>query len=170
MGKLNLTINLDNLSQEDRDKFFQLVEKSKEIKPSNPFERVKHKENYYIITSDGRLARNQESNDGSDERLVDKCNYYNDKEFAKRQALRELLNRKLIKFSYENGGADIDFSNTCKKYRVIFDKYDNKYEVSYSVYAGVLTPLFISEEVAQRAIEEVIKPFLKEHPDFKWWG
>ena len=48
MGKLNLTIDLDNLTEKEREKFFKLVEKSKK-KSLNPFERVYEGGNYYYI-------------------------------------------------------------------------------------------------------------------------
>ena len=78
-----------------------------------------------------------------------------------------------MKFSYENGGAEIVISQVGDIFEIC---YNQKHNVFLPVITNTpeiltpLTPLFISEEVAQRAIDEVAKPFLKEHPDFKWWG
>ena len=106
MSKLNLTVDLDNLTQEERGKFFKLVEKSKK-EPFNPFERVGEGEKYYAIGGDCAADYFYEYNEEIDKDRFERVNYYNNKEFAEHQALRELLNRKLMKFSYENGGADI---------------------------------------------------------------
>ena len=158
MSKLNLTVNLDNLTEEEREKFFKLVEKSKK-EPFNPFEKVGEGERYYAIGGDCAVDYFYEYNDEADKDRFERVNYYNNKEFAEHQALRELLNRKLMKFSYENGGADID------NYVDAYSIYNDSNHIHY-----LLTPMFISEEVAQRAIYEVIKPFLEEHPNFKCWG
>ena len=174
MGKLNLTIDLDNLTEKEREKFFKLVEKSKK-KPLNPFERVDKNKNYYCVSYDSRVDTCEEHNNWTDNKSFNCHNYFNNKEFAERQALRELLNRKLMKFSYENGGADIKYPpegyTICVEYSKNTDENSDKLKigVNYSM-TDILTPVFVSGEVAERAIDEVVKPFLKEHPDFKWWG
>ena len=164
MGKLNLTIDLDNLTEEEREKIFKLVEKSKE-KSFNPFERVGEGEKYYAIGGDCAADYFYEHNEEIDEDRFERVNYYNNKEFAEHQALRELLNRKLTKFSYENDGSNIDnYVDACSIY---YDP-DNSFCTS-DCCPDLLTPMFISEEVAQRAIDEIVKPFLEEHPNFKFW-
>ena len=168
MGKLNLTIDLDNLSQEERQHFFKLVKKSK--KSFNPFERVELRDIYYYINENDKINADKDCKGDNDNYRFNIHNYFNDKEFAEHQALRELLNRKLIKFSYENGGADIDFSTNMNKWEVYYNNDCGLFITALLTNADILTPVFISEEVAQRAINEVIKPFLKEHPNFKWWG
>ena len=164
MGKLNLTVDLDNLTEKEREKFFKLVEKSK--KPFNPFERVKQGMNYVYVDDEGFPIRAKEKGIECDNWRFLHHNYYSNEEFAGHQALRELLNRKLMKFSYENGGADIDTTDSYK----IFTNYEGEIDWCHTRVPDILTPVFISEEVAQKAIEEVVKPFIKEHPNFKWWG
>lgn len=163
MGQLNLTIDLDHLTEKEREKFFKLVEKSK--KSFNPFERVKEGKRYYIIVANGEIELCIENGLSC---FYSNNNYYNNKEFAEHQALRELLNRKLIKFSYENGGADAEINNS---YRIYYRNDCAEFDITTpATCSDLLSPLFISAEVAQRAIDEVVKPFIKEHPDFKWWG
>ena len=165
MSKLNLTIDLDNLTEEEREKFFKLVEKSKK-KPFNPFERVGEGKKYYWISYGGVANWSYEYHTDDNNECFDYLNYYHNKEFAKHQALRELLNRKLMKFSYENGGANID--NYVDAYSIYNDS--NNILCTSDCCPDLLSPMFISEEVAQRAIDEIVKPFLEEHPNFKWWG
>jgi DNA-directed RNA polymerase subunit beta len=59
MGKLNLTIDLDNLTEKEREKFFKLVEKSKK-KSFNPFERIKQGMDYVYIDDEGFPTRAEE--------------------------------------------------------------------------------------------------------------
>ena len=167
MGKLNLTIDLDNLTEKEREKFFKLVEKSTK-KSFNPFERVEKNKSYYYIDDWSRVIEENEVRFLNDTAHFAICNYFNNKEFAEHQALRELLNRKLIKFSYENGGADIDDST--EVITIYYNKVRRDFMVCTLDSPDVLTPVFVSGEVAERAIDEVVKPFMEEHPDFKWWG
>lgn len=164
MGKLNLTVDLDNLTEKEREEFFELVEKSK--KSFNPFERVREHEKYYIICDDYIVDHFYEEDDEVDKARFKRANYFSDKEFAKHQALRELLNRKLMKFSYENGGADI--IEPSEAFTIFVN--DQGILINENTYAHILSPIFISRVVAQKAIDEVVKPFLKEHSNFKWWG
>ena len=140
------------------------LEKSKK-KTFNPFERVKKDEKYYTVVYSGVRSYLDVCSD-NDSKSFDCHNYYNNEEFAKNQALRELLNRKLIKFSYENGGADID--NYADAYSIYYDS--NHILCTNDCCPDLLSPMFISEEIAQKAIDEIVKPFMKEHPDFKRWG
>ena len=173
MGKLNLTVDLDNLTEKEKEHFFKLVEKSK--KSVNPFERVEKDETYYYINYEGKVENDIEYHNSDDNDCFNCHNYYNNKAFAEHQGLREWLNRKLMKFSYENGGADIKYPpegyTICIEYSKNTDEDSDKLKigVNYSM-TDILTPVFVSGEVAERAIDEVVKPFLKEHPDFKWWG
>lgn len=171
--KLHLDLDLNNLTEKDKKKFLELVEKanvSDVEKPFNPFERVEKGEKYYIITDGGEVDDMYECNDYMDDEGIYKdFNYYNDKDFAKHQALRELLNRKLIKFSYENDGADIDYIPD--GYSIVVRNYsdDIEFEIDQND-PDILAPVFVSYSIAKRAIDEVIKPFMEEHPDFKFWG
>lgn len=167
-NNLHLDLNLNNLSVSDKEKLLELVEKATNKKPFNPFERGKKYQDYWYIDDEGNVDESFETFASCDDDVFDCHNYYNDREFAEHQALRELLNRKLMKFSYENGGAGIN--DLTKKYTIYFNNDYCGFYVCTLDKPDILTPLFVSKEVAQRAIDEVVKPFMEEHPDFKFWG
>jgi hypothetical protein len=90
-------------------------------------------------------------------------------------ALHEELNRKLWKFAMDNGG--------CLSKEEWEDYTINKYYIWYGVSdagafllnvycsapaAGVGAQFFRSRGIAQKAIDEIIKPFFKEHPEYVW--
>lgn len=138
-------------------------------KRKNPFERVNKDENYYFITSRGAVLNYVYINDMTDRELYHIINYFNDKQFAEQVALHQLLYRKLLKFAYDNECED----------NQAWNKTNCHYYVAYSIdecrfYADVTGSFkhndvwFCSRDSANRAIEEVIKPFMKEHPEFVW--
>ena len=139
----------------------------------NPFERVTELEERCYINSFNEVQRIPDDMDQITDKLNDMLfgcsNYFNDDSFANQIALHQLLYRKLLKFAYDNKYEDTEKWNGnnlhfCIIYDSIHDKYDTSYTSSYkqsSVY-------FSSEEGAERAIREVVEPFVKEHPDFVW--
>jgi hypothetical protein len=174
MSDLNITINLSDLSEDDRNSFLKLINKVREEpiqkKTFNPFERCKKDDNYYYIDDESDVITSAEWYEVTDYKSFDVCNYYNDRDFAEHQALRELLNRKLMKFSYENGGADIDVEKLADSFSIYYSEICSEFLTNDRQCPDILSPVFVSREVAQRAIDEIVKPFLDEHPNFKWWG
>lgn len=142
-----------------------------EMKPTrkNPFEKVVKGFTYYIINRHGDVDAYTQSDDAVDDTLLKCCNYFNDDSIAQQVALHQLLYRKLLKFAYDNGFEDtaewdgenchwlIEYVCTTKDF-IVHPHYDCK---SQGVY-------FSSDEGAKRAGNEVIMPFMKEHPDFVW--
>lgn len=138
------------------------------IERKNPFERVNNGDEYYYIKNSGEVSNYCEVRDSVDNELYDNINYFNDEDFANQVALHQLLYRKLLKFSYENKCADVEWNG----YNDHWCIYYNPDGLNYCVagfgshkFDGVW---FSSEEGAERAIEEVVEPFVKEHPDFVW--
>lgn len=135
----------------------------------NPFDRVEQFNKYYRVTDANQVDDYVESFDSTDNRLYDVANYFNDKEFAEQVALHQLLYRKLLKFAWDNGFEDTaewDYHN--HHYTVYYDKESNCFCIDdryVSKYFGVY---FATQEGASRAIEEVVEPFMKEHPEFVW--
>lgn len=135
----------------------------------NPFERVANDEAYYYVKATGYVSSYTNANDCVDRMMYDAINYFNDEDFAKQVALHQLLYRKLLKFAYDNGFEDtaewdgenchwlIEYVCTTKDF-IVRPHYDCK---SQGVY-------FSSDEAAKRAGNEVIMPFMKEHPEFVW--
>lgn len=157
------------------------------IERKNPFERVNYNEAYYFVKKDGSVSSYTNANDGIDRMLYDATNYFNDEDFAKQVALHQLLYRKLLKFAYGNGCEDTaewngmskpTYDNTCDN-TAEWSRKNQHYSVRYSYEDGDFVMFcqyddkgqdvyFPSKSDAERAINEVIKPFMKEHPEFVW--
>ena len=124
---------------------------------------------YFYITPQGYVTNDFESNGC----LTSDCrykvgNYCTDENFMKQRALYETLDRLLWRFSMQNDGDKIDWDNDCRKYSIYYDYSVNKFIVEYYMHVKKQETYFYSRETAQRAIDEIIIPFMKEHPEFVW--
>lgn len=138
-------------------------------KRKNPFEKVNKNENYYFITSRGAVLNYVYINDMTDRELYHIINYFNDEQFAKQVALHQLLYRKLLKFAYDNDCEDTAEWNGSAVHWTFYYSYDiSKYTVvGYSLHKFSCM-WFSSKDGAERAIKEVVEPFMKEHSEFVW--
>lgn len=138
------------------------------IKRKNPFERVAKDDAYYTVLSSGSVGRMEDYLDCQDDSQYDAANYFNDEAFANQVALHQLLYRKLLKFSYENNYTDVEWNGHNDHWCIYYNPDGLNYCVAgfgSHKFDGVW---FSSERGAERAIHEVVKPFMEEHPDFVW--
>lgn len=135
----------------------------------NPFERVEQFSKYYRIANCSAVDDYVEYNDSTDQHLYASINYFNDKDFANQVALHQLLYRKLLKFAYDNDCEDTakwDCEN--RHWCIQYDHCDKVFCVTWFDTFHYSEVYFSTGEAAERAIREVIEPFMKEHPDFVW--
>jgi hypothetical protein len=140
-----------------------------EVKKENPFERVECGKNYYRILSSGYVDWAREYSDIADNNLYNAANYCTDKSLMEQRALHEILNRLLWRYSMEHDGDKIDWRKGEFKWAICRYCTDNSFQVytfQQNDYIG--TPYFYSNEIAINAIKEIVEPFMKEHPEFKW--
>lgn len=138
-------------------------------KKEKSFARVRD-EDYYFIRSDGRVEVENESNSFCDDEHHKVANYCADVELMRQRALHETLNRLLWRFSLENGGDSEWDGIACHWYITFQDGIGGKKLglewTSQWHHQGVV--FFSSIRAAERAIDEIIKPFMTEHPEFVW--
>ena len=135
----------------------------------NPFDRVSSDGKYYYAIVSGDVLRRVDINDKADRRLYNAINYFNDETFAEQVALHQLLYRKLLKFAYDNGFEDTKkWELYNRHWRIYYDHIDNDFAIIEDTSAQNQCVYFSTGVGAKRAIEEVVKPFMKEHPDFVW--
>lgn len=129
----------------------------------NPFDRVNNNELYYLLDSDDIVTEIREANETFDDKQYGCSNYFNDKNFAKQVMLHQLLYRKLLKFKFER-----DNPVTRDRYFYISKDKSVRVEISDFKNKNCNCVYFNSLATANLAIENIVKPFLKEHPDFIW--
>lgn len=140
-----------------------------EKKRNNPFERVAKYRMYSYVSSRGQILTETDDQTISDDENYNDVNYFNDRQFAKQVALHQLLYRKLLKFAYDNECEDTaEWDNLCGHFHIFYDTNSDRFYIESNdafKYQGVY---FSTKTGAERAIKEVIEPFMKEHPDFVW--
>ena len=123
---------------------------------------------YYFVDKVGDVATYIDDGVTTDDALYAAANYCQDEETMNQRALHEKLNRFLWRYSETHGG-DNSWEITDNYHYVICWETPGGLTVTYFVMAkaqGVV--YFKDEKTARSAIEEVVKPFLEEHPEFVW--
>lgn len=129
------------------------------------WERVNCDNPYYKIDIDGEVDDiYSEDLDCIDDRLYEILNYFSTEEKADEIAKEQLLYRKMKKF-YDENDANVywDDLEQCK-YEINYDYDETKWEIYLCTSLKVINSIYFStEELAQRCINEVIKPFYENN-------
>lgn len=167
--QFGLTITPKEFTNETFETLFGFgVDFSDCSKRNNPFnDRPKVDDIFYYITSDGvRL----DDNDDYNANMITAANSFNYETFANQVYLHELLNRKLLKYAYDNNAEDREWDKASvnSHYFIYFDSAKGHFVVGDNHYCHSQSIYFSSENVAKQAIEDIIKPFMMEYPEFVW--
>lgn len=139
------------------------------IERKNPFERVAKGGAYYTVLSSGSVSRMEDYLDWRDDSRYDAANYFNDEDFAEQVALHQLLYRKLLKFAYDNECEDNQTWNKVNcHYYIGYNINEDRFCANVALAFKHNDVWFCSRDSAERAIKEVVEPFMKEHPEFVW--
>ena len=135
----------------------------------NPFNRVNNHNKYYYIMATGGVSSYKDIDDSFDRKAYNVINYFNDKQFANQVALHQLLYRRLLKFTYDNNCIDTaKWDENNPHWFIYYNNAAEEFEVGVTHRMQLSTTFFPTEAAAERAIKEVIKPFVMEHPEFVW--
>lgn len=139
-------------------------------KRNSPFDRVSRSESYYFIHSSDNVNCAIEDCPEVDHYYFDNANYFNDIDFANQVMLHQQLYRKLLKYVYDNNAEDCEWDKASvnSHYFIYFDSAKGHFVVGDNHYCHSQSIYFSSENVAKQAIQDVVEPFLAEHPEFIW--
>lgn len=140
-----------------------------ELPKASPFERVKKRKQYYVIDPYGAVSSLIEDDDSLDIRAFNIGNYCTDKSLMEQRALHETFTRLLWRYSMEHDGDKIDWSTRRDKWFITYDCKENRFVSCNCQFVFRIGGVyFASREIANKAIEEIAKPFIAAHPDFKF--
>ena len=132
----------------------------------SPFnDRPKINDEVYCITSDGVRCI---TDDDYNAKMITVANSFNNEAFADQIYLHEVLNRKLMKYAYDNGARDCAWSGDNLHYYIYFDVLDCNFHVNAHQCRRSQLAYFSNPKIAGQAIEDIVKPFMKLNPDFVW--
>ena len=135
----------------------------------NPFLKVAVDNMYYFISHFGDVDGYRQANDGEDDALFSTANYFNDEQFAEQVALHQLLYRKLLKYAYDNEFEDEEWDETKMHAYIIYNFTRKDYDIRWTRNEKEPgTVYFKTPTRATAALNEVVMPFVKEHPEFVW--
>ena len=154
----NIKLIVDNreikLTKDDIKKIGIFIENQR-------FNRTRLLGEYFFIDKAGKVYQTTDHYYIDDNSLYNVGNYCTDGDFMRNRAKQETLNRLLWRFSMCNGWDDkFLYDATAMKFYIRNSCFDSEYTIgsvltSYS--QGIV--YFKSEEIARRAINEIIIPF-----------
>lgn len=166
MKEIKLTIDGEEVKLTDEQLKMLGVESNKRI---NPFETVVRFEDYYSVEKNNEIYAYMNTDSSVDNRLYAAVNYFNDKDFAKQVALHQLLYRKLLKYAYDNEFEDEEWNGNNMHAYIIYNSTKKNYDVRWTRdEKEPCTVYFKTPTRATAALNEVVMPFVKEHPEFVW--
>ena len=133
----------------------------------SPFERVDSNSTYFYIDDCGNVEEENVNCYLEDQYRHKVANYCTDKSLMIQRALHETLNRLLWRFSMENGEGE-NLWNCCNTHYEIYWSYDlASFNISCNVTVKSPTSIYFpTKEVANKAINEIVIPFMEANPDF----
>lgn len=137
-------------------------------KAKSPFDRVELSKGYNCITGTGKVIRTYDMDDVNDREYYKVGNYCTDASLLQQRALHETLSRLLWRYSMEHDGDKIEYGKDTSKY-FIYKHSNGSFDIAiWSKSTAVGVVYFNTYEIASNAIEEIVNPFMKEHPEFKF--
>ena len=165
MKEVKLTIDGEEVQLTNEQlRLLSIIEKEK-----RPFERTYYGCNYFCISDLGGVESYCDYNDRAADAYFKAVNYFSTQPFANQVALHQLLYRKLLKYSYDNECTDKEWDGTNVHVYIIYNSTKKDYDIRWTrdeKEPG--TVYFKSTAWATAALNEVVMPFIKEHPDFVW--
>ena len=151
---------------DEQVKMLKDSKKAEKIEKS-PFERVDSNSTYFYIDDCGIVEEENVNCYLEDQYRHKVANYCTDKSLMIQRALHETLNRLLWRFSMENGEGE-NLWNCCNTHYEIYWSYDlASFNISCNVTVKSPTSIYFpTKEIANKAIDEIVIPFMEANPDF----
>ena len=166
VSEVNMTKEQLKSKIEDLKKELEKFEKELDEKDKSPYGKRVMFQTYYIANARGEVISSLEEGSVFARLRYENANYFSNESFAKKVAAEQTLTNLLRKYTYEHGWSDDLWDGCTWYYRIFYDRIDSKFDVdSNKDWIAVGAIYFIDKQTAQNAIQEVVIPFVKEHPE-----
>lgn len=133
------------------------------------FDRVPVGQEYYSIDETGNVVKHTELGHEIDDARYAAGNYSTNKTLLENRATRETLYRLLWRFATEHGAFEKDWIELGDHTSVYYNHALGTYGYNTIACCEQLGGVYFNERhQARRAIDEVVKPFMTQHPYFMW--
>lgn len=162
MDNNNITVNMENLSQEERTALLSLIEKAN--KPKNKVWNPEENETYYYSYSDGHIEKATCDNRNMDKNRYAIGNCFKTKEEAEFALERQKVITELKRFALEHNDKEIDWNNIEQRKCFLSYQHDkNIIFIDFYYSVQIYNIYFTSEEIAQAAIKEIGEERLRKY-------
>lgn len=158
----NITVNMENLSEEERKQLMKIIKKSNGCKRN--LWKPNYGRKYFYINNCGRIMNSEWYDDRIDSEFYKIGNCFKTKEEAEFELERIKVKTELRRFSEENNEYEIDWKDKKQEKWVIF--YNCKEEIINPMYVYdfcICNICFTSEEIARQAIKSIGEERLKKY-------
>ena len=138
-----------------------------DVPEKSPFDRADEGETYYYFNHSFDVYDTAEDRLIHDDDNYRCANYCTDENIMKQHALHMLLNNLLWRYSMTHGGDKIDWYSDSTKVFIYYNANTDSFRTSecyFVKYFGAVP--FVNSKTADTAIDEVVNPFIEEHPEF----
>ena len=126
------------------------------------WERAEKNHTYYAISTYNEIIRTLECGNDSDKKAHDNLSYFSLEEKAEEVRDMNLLQRMMLKFYDEEDGQVNWNDGNKRKYSINYEYLVKDFTITQVYTCKKMNEIyFSSEELAQRCIDEVIKPFME---------
>lgn len=160
-----ITVNMENLTNEEREQLLKLVKKSNEATKKRW--RAKNNKVYYFINYNNKIDTLKEINCNVDKALFEFGNYFKTKEEAEFELQKRLVYQELKDYALEHNEYELDWEDETQiKWYITYD-YDAKPE-SFNYYCvrtlcDIGQIYFSSEKIAREAVKTVGEDRIKKY-------
>ena len=162
MDNQNITVNMENLSQEERTALLSLIKKAN--KPKNKVWNPEENETYYYSYSDGNIEEATWDNLNVDKNRYAIGNCFKTKEEAEFALERQKVITELKRFALEHNDKEIDWNNIEQRKCFLSYQHDkNIIFIDFYYSVQIYNIYFTSEEIAQAAIKEIGEERLRKY-------
>lgn len=162
---------IKNAIQEHENKIQELQEELKKSSYVTGFERAIERQEYSYITGESEVFQAPEIGSKTDGLSFNCANYGSEKRMSLLEKMNR-LQRLLYKFSAENGGDEIDWSDEEQfKYSIFYENLQDEFKIDEAWVSRDINEIyFISEEIAEQALEKfqpLMEEIIKEEQEVK---
>lgn len=157
----NITVNMENLSEEEREQLMKIIKKSNGCK--RKVWKPECDKNYWIING-FRVVNSSWDNDNVDYRRYEIGNCFKTEKEAKFALEKLKVETELRRFAEENNECEIDWTDRKQNKWLICYNYDSKnIDTGYDNTLRTHYIYFSSKEIAKQAIKHIGEERLKKY-------